>query len=82
MVLYESGAKLSYVYFPLDSIISLLYVMEDGASADIVVTGCEGLVGIAFPPLTLCCLYGGQGHRQKWIKPIALVMIRVDSPLI
>jgi hypothetical protein len=56
--------------------------MEDGASADIVVTGCEGLVGIAFPPLTLCCLYGGQGHRQKWIKPIALVMIRVDSPLI
>ncbi|MGH8168727.1 MAG: Crp/Fnr family transcriptional regulator, partial [Woeseiaceae bacterium] len=47
LVLYESGGKLGYVYFPTDSIISLLYVMEDGASAEIAVTGHEGLVGIA-----------------------------------
>lgn len=46
-VIYEAGGKLAYVYFPTDSIISLLYVMEDGASAEIAVTGCEGLVGIA-----------------------------------
>ena len=46
-VLYESGGKLDSVYFPTDCIVSLLYVMEDGSSAEIAVTGCEGLIGIA-----------------------------------
>lgn len=46
-VLYESGGALRHVYFPTDSIVSLLYVMEDGASAEISVVGCEGMVGIA-----------------------------------
>lgn len=46
-VVYESGDSLQYVYFPTDAIISLLYVMEDGASAEISVVGNEGLVGIA-----------------------------------
>ncbi|MET0351136.1 MAG: Crp/Fnr family transcriptional regulator [Rhizobacter sp.] len=46
-VLYESGITLSHVYFPLSSIVSLLYVMEDGASAEIAVVGNEGLVGIS-----------------------------------
>jgi len=46
-VLYESGDALRHVYFPTDSIISLLYVMESGASAEISVVGNEGLVGIA-----------------------------------
>jgi CRP-like cAMP-binding protein len=46
-VLYESGDVLQHVYFPTDSIISLLYVMEDGASAEISVVGNEGLIGIA-----------------------------------
>jgi CRP-like cAMP-binding protein len=46
-VLYESGDLLRHVYFPTDSIISLLYVMEDGASAEISVVGNEGLIGIA-----------------------------------
>jgi CRP-like cAMP-binding protein len=45
--LYESGAKLSHVYFPTTSIVSLLYVMEDGASAEIAVVGNEGLVGVS-----------------------------------
>ncbi|ADY12450.1 transcriptional regulator, Crp/Fnr family [Sphaerochaeta globosa str. Buddy] len=45
--LYESGGQLAYVYFPIDSIVSLLYVMEDGASAEISVVGNEGIVGIA-----------------------------------
>jgi len=44
---YEAGGKLGYVYFPTTSIVSLLYVMEDGASAEIAVTGSDGLVGIA-----------------------------------
>lgn len=46
-VLYESGGRMSHVYFPITSIVSLLYVMEDGASAEIAVVGNEGVVGIA-----------------------------------
>ncbi len=46
-VLYESGDALEYVYFPTDSIVSLLYVLESGASAEISVVGNEGLIGIA-----------------------------------
>lgn len=46
-VLYESGDTLRHVYFPIDCIVSLLYVMEDGASAEISVVGNEGIVGIA-----------------------------------
>jgi CRP-like cAMP-binding protein len=46
-VLYESGDVLRHVYFPTDCIVSLLYVMEDGASAEISVVGNEGLIGIA-----------------------------------
>jgi CRP-like cAMP-binding protein len=46
-VLYESGDLLRHVYFPTDSIVSLLYVLADGASAEISVVGNEGLIGIA-----------------------------------
>ena len=47
-VLYESGIELEHIYFPLpDCIVSLLYVMEDGSSAEIAVVGDEGMVGIA-----------------------------------
>jgi len=46
-VLYESGATLRYVYFPTTCIISLLYVMENGASAEIAVVGNEGILGIS-----------------------------------
>ncbi len=47
MVLYESGATLRHIYFPTDSIVSLLYVMRDGASAEIAVVGNEGAVGVS-----------------------------------
>lgn len=46
-VIYESGTEQPYIYFPTDSIVSLLYVMEDGASAEIAIVGNEGLVGIS-----------------------------------
>jgi CRP-like cAMP-binding protein len=46
-VLYESGDRLRYVYFPTTCILSLLYVMEDGASAEIAVVGNEGILGIS-----------------------------------
>ncbi|MER2098756.1 MAG: Crp/Fnr family transcriptional regulator [Pseudomonas qingdaonensis] len=46
-VIYEPGDRLTHVYFPTDAIVSLLYVMENGASAEICVVGNEGVVGIA-----------------------------------
>ncbi len=46
-VLYESGDALRYVYFPTDCIVSLLYVLQNGSSAEISVVGNEGLIGIA-----------------------------------
>jgi len=46
-VLYEAGTTLSHVYFPTTAIVSLLYVMENGASAEIAVVGNEGIVGIS-----------------------------------
>ncbi|HEX8775399.1 MAG TPA: Crp/Fnr family transcriptional regulator [Pyrinomonadaceae bacterium] len=46
-VIYESGGHLDYVYFPTISIISLLYIMENGASAEMGMAGKEGVVGIA-----------------------------------
>jgi CRP-like cAMP-binding protein len=68
-VLYESGRALSHVYFPTTSIVSLLYVMENGASAEIAVTGYEGLVGIALfmggesTPSRAVVQSGGVGFR-------------------
>ncbi len=46
-VLYESGTTMSHVYFPTSAIVSLLYVMDNGASAEIAVVGNEGIVGIS-----------------------------------
>ena len=68
-VLYESGTTLSHVYFPTSAIVSLLYVMENGASAEIAVVGCEGLVGIALfmggesTPSRAVVQSAGQGFR-------------------
>ncbi|MEC5213121.1 hypothetical protein RCH06_001666 [Polaromonas sp. CG_9.5] len=46
-VVYESGSTLSHVYFPTTAIVSLLYVIENGASAEIAVVGKEGIVAIS-----------------------------------
>src|SRR5450759_872922 len=46
-VLYESGGELRHAYFPTTCIVSMLYVMEDGASAEIAVVGNEGIIGVA-----------------------------------
>lgn len=47
MVLYESGMRMTHVYFPTSAIASLLYQLEDGASAEVAVVGFEGVVGIS-----------------------------------
>lgn len=70
-VLYESGGTLSHVYFPITSIVSLLYVMENGASAEIAVVGNEGIVGISLfmggqsTPSRAVVQSAGQGFRLK-----------------
>jgi len=46
-VLYESGHAQRYIYFPIDAIVSLLYVLKDGSSAEIAVVGNDGAIGIA-----------------------------------
>jgi CRP-like cAMP-binding protein len=70
-VLYESGSKLGHVYFPINAIVSLLYVMEDGASAEIAVVGHEGLVGISLfmggetTPSRAVVQSAGKGYRLR-----------------
>ena len=70
-VLYESGGKLRYVYFPTTCIVSLLYVMEDGASAEIAIVGNEGLLGVSLfmggdtTPSRAVVQSAGHGYRLK-----------------
>src|ERR1019366_3119972 len=68
-VLYESGHHLRYVYFPTDCIVSVLYVLRDGASAEISVVGNEGLLGVALfmggetPPSRAIVRSAGYAYR-------------------
>lgn len=70
-VLYESGCKLHYVYFPTTAIISMLYVLEDGASAEIAIVGNEGVLGISLfmggetTPSRAVVQSAGWGYRLK-----------------
>jgi CRP-like cAMP-binding protein len=70
-VLYESGDAMHYVYFPTTAIVSLLYVMEDGASAEIAVVGLEGMVGVSLfmggesTPSRAVVQSAGQGFRLR-----------------
>jgi CRP-like cAMP-binding protein len=70
-VLYESGGTLKHIYFPTTSIVSLLYVMENGASAEIAVVGNDGLVGISLfmgggsTPSRAVVQSAGKGYRLK-----------------
>ena len=70
-VLYEPGVQLRYVYFPTTSIVSLLYVLEDGASAEIAIVGNEGILGISLfmggdtTPSRAVVQSAGHGFRLK-----------------
>ncbi|EZH79825.1 Crp/Fnr family transcriptional regulator [Ectopseudomonas composti] len=74
-VLYESGDTMRHVYFPTDSIISLIYVMESGASAEISVVGNEGLVGIAL-------FMGGESTPSRAVVQSGGYAFRLKGPLI
>src|SRR4030095_15626713 len=70
-VLYEPGARQRFVYFPTTSIVSLLYVMKDGASAEIAIVGNEGILGISLfmggetTPSRAVVQSAGHGYRLK-----------------
>jgi CRP-like cAMP-binding protein len=70
-ILYEPGIKLRYVYFPTTAIVSLLYVMEDGASAEIAIVGNEGILGVSLfmggetTPSRAVVQSAGYGYRLR-----------------
>jgi CRP-like cAMP-binding protein len=71
-VLYEAGGRLNHVYFPTSAIVSLLYVMEDGGSAEIAVVGFEGIVGISI-------FMGGQSTPSRAVVQSAGAGFRLSS---
>ena len=71
-ILYEPGRVLEHVYFPVDCIISLLYVLENGSSAEIAVVGNEGVVGISL-------FMGGETTPSRAIVQSAGVAYRLPS---
>src|SRR5882724_4682295 len=74
-VLYESGVTLSHVYFPTTAIVSLLYVMESGASAEIAVVGNEGIVGISL-------FMGGDSTSSRAVVQSAGVGFRLKAQIL
>src|SRR5512133_2070661 len=95
--LYESGGRMQHVYFPTTSIVSLLYVLEDGASAEIAVVGNEGILGISLfmggetTPSRAMVHSAGQGYRlpARAIKdefnragPVLRLLLRYTQALI
>jgi len=74
-VIYESGGELRHVYFPTTAIVSLLYLMEDGASAEIAVVGNDGIVGVAL-------FMGGESMPNRAVVQSAGHAYRVPGPLL
>ena len=96
-VLYESGSHLQHVYFPITAIVSLLYVMEDGSSAEIAIVGNEGVVGVSLfmggetTPSRGIVQSAGQAYRMpgKYLKeeffragPFQRLLLRYTQALI
>jgi CRP-like cAMP-binding protein len=74
-VLYESGGKLRHAYFPTTCIVSLLYVMENGASAEFAVVGNEGMIGVAL-------FMGGGTMPNRAVVQSAGYAYRLRGPLV
>lgn len=73
-VLYESGEKMDYVYFPTTAIVSLLYIMENGSTAEIGVVGNDGMIGIAI-------FMGGNTTPNRAVVQSAGVAFKMKSAL-
>jgi CRP-like cAMP-binding protein len=94
---YESGGAQGYLYFPRSAIVSLLYVLKDGASAEIAVVGNDGVVGISLfmggetTPSRAVVQSAGEGYRMKASVmkeeferggPLQLLLLRYTQALI
>ena len=83
--LYESGVHMNYVYFPTTSIVSLLNVMENGASAEIAITGNEGLIGISLfmggESTPSRAVVQSEGHGYRLIASILKREFELGGPL-
>jgi CRP-like cAMP-binding protein len=75
LVIYEAGSEQSHVYFPTTAIVSLLYVLEDGDSAEIAVVGNEGLVGVAL-------FMGGETTPSRAVVQSAGLGLRMSSRVV
>src|SRR5688572_22431311 len=70
-VLHEAGGTMQYVYFPTTAIVSLLYVMRDGSTAEVAMIGNDGMIGVSLfmggdtMPSRALVLNGGQAYRLK-----------------
>jgi len=74
-VIYESGGHLDYVYFPASSVVSLLYTTEDGSTAEMGLTGNDGVVGIAL-------FLGGDTTPNRAIVQIAGGAFRMKAKIL
>ena len=74
-VLYEPGSKMSHVYFPSSAIVSLLYALENGSSAEIAIVGNEGVVGIAI-------FMGGESTSSRAVVQSAGKGYRIKSNIV
>jgi len=74
-VLYESGSTMSHVFFPTTAIVSLLYVMEDGASGEIAVVGHEGIVGVSL-------FMGGESTPSRAVVQSAGTGFRLEAKIL
>jgi CRP-like cAMP-binding protein len=74
-VVYEPGATLSYVYFPTTAIVSLLYVLENGASAELAIVGHEGIVGVSM-------FMGGKSTPSRAVVQSAGESLRIKAGML
>lgn len=72
--LYEPSVRMRYVYFPTTSMVSLLYVMEDGASAEIAIVGNEGVLGVSL-------FMGGDTTPSRAVVQSAGIRLPPQSPV-
>ena len=77
-VVYEPGSTMSHVYFPVTAIVSLLYVMENGASAEIAVVGNEGVVGV----VGISLFMGGESTPSRAVVQSAGAAYRLTATTI
>jgi CRP-like cAMP-binding protein len=74
-VVYEPGERIEYCYFPTDSVVSLLYTMQDGTTAEMGLVGNEGVLGVAL-------FLGGESTCSRAIVPVAGMALRLAAKIL